>query len=224
MNSFNKELENIKYRYEKRKRKKLKESFYFIYYMKCERERKYYEILKNKFSSFENLKIMEIGAGSGDNLLAFKRFGFKWENIYANELLDDRVKILKENLLTNNIYPGNALDLHFKNFFDIVLQSTVFTSILDIKFKRELAKKLLMMTKENGLILWYDFKVDNPYNKDVKGISKEEIKKLFKDAKKIRFHSVTLAPPLGRRVGKFYNFFNFIFPFLRTHLIAEIHK
>lgn len=80
------------------------------------------------------------------------------------------------------------------------------------------------MAKENGLILWYDFKYNNPSNKDVKGVNKREIKELFPDAKKIIFHNVTLAPPIGRRVGKFYNLVNLLFPFLRTHIIAEIYK
>jgi len=157
-------------------------------------------------------------------LLAIKRFGFEWSNIYANELLDDRVAILNKNIPNANIYSGDALALKFENSFDVVFQSTVFTSILDFDFKKRLSQKMWNMTKENGLILWYDFKYNNPSNKDVKGVNKREIMELFPDAKKIIFHNVTLAPPIGRRVGKFYNLVNLLFPFLRTHIIAEIYK
>jgi hypothetical protein len=73
-------------------------------------------------------------------------------------------------------------------------------------------------------MIWYDFKYNNPNNLDVKGVGKTEIKKFFPKAKKIIFHNVTLAPPIGRRVGKMYNLINFLFPFLRTHVIAEIYK
>ena len=78
------------------------------------------------------------------------------------------------------------------------------------------------MKSEKGIILWYDFVYDNPFNKDVKGINKKEIKSLFPMASKYIFYKTTLAPPIGRRIKKFYNFFNILFPFLRTHTIAVI--
>jgi hypothetical protein len=83
---------------------------------------------------------------------------------------------------------------------------------------------MFAMTKKDGLILWYDFKYNNPKNKDVKGIGKNKIRELFKQAKTIEFHNVTLAPPIGRKVKRFYNLVNFLFPFLRTHVIAVIKK
>ena len=169
------------------------------------------------------MRILEIGAGSGDNLLFFKRTGIKWENIYANEIMENRVELLRENLPTATILPGNALDITYGHF-DVVFQSTVFSSILSPEMKVKLAEKLSEMTNSGGIILWYDFKYDNPANKNVKGVKKKEIRKLFPNAKKIEFHNVTLAPPIGRRIGKFYNFINTIFPFLRTHIIAAIHN
>ena len=169
-------------------------------------------------------KLLKLVQGGGDNLIALKRNGFDWKNIYANELLEDRVEMLIKNLPNSNIYAGDASNLEFKNYFDVVFQSTVFTSILDIDFKIKLAVKMFDMVKDNGLILWYDFKYNNPKNPDVKGVGKNEIKKLFPEAKKIIFYNVTLAPPIGRRIGKFCNVFNFLFPFFRTHIIAEIYK
>jgi 2-polyprenyl-3-methyl-5-hydroxy-6-metoxy-1,4-benzoquinol methylase len=216
------EIQYIKERYEKRKRYVKKENIYFQYFAKSERELKYLEILSNHRLDLTNINILEIGAGYGDNLLFFHRIGIPWQNIYANELLDERVNILKRNIPLSTIISGNALDLNYDNHFDIVFQSTVFTSILDKDFKKDLALKMMKMIKKDGIILWYDFKFNNPNNHDVKGVNKSEIKKLFKDAKKIRFYNVTLAPPIGRRINKLYNLFNFCFPLLRTHLIAVI--
>lgn len=131
---------------------------------------------------------------------------------------------MKENIPNANIYSGDALNLEFVDYFDVVVQSTVFTSILDFEFKTKLAQKMWDMTKEKGMILWYDFKYDNPNNSDVKGIKANEIKKLFLRSKNIEFHRVTLAPPIARKIGKFYNLINIMCPFLRTHTIAEIYK
>ena len=223
------ETTQIAERYNRRKNnddvKKIMSNFYFSHFAQSERELKYTEIINKRFKSIENIKLLEIGAGTGGNIFFFKRLGLKWKNIYANELLQDRFKILKSTFPNINLHEGDACEIEpdMNNLFDIVFQSTVFTSILDNNFKEVLAKKMWSLLKPGGIILWYDFAFDNPSNKDVKGVKKEEVKSLFKDAKNIKFYKTTLAPPIGRRVKKLYPFFN-IMPFLRTHLIAEIEK
>ena len=147
-----------------------------------ELERILITILNQEFpNKIKKLKLLEIGCGSGINLLKFIELGFSPENILGNELLEERVIEAKKILpSTVNIIPGNALELELKNdSFDIVFQSTVFTSILDNNFKKALAKKIWGLTKPGGIILWYDFTFDNPKNKDVKGIPLKEIRELF---------------------------------------------
>ncbi len=222
------ENENIQERYKKRTDNEryefLGKNLFFTHYSLAERELRFSRIIKKKFSSARNLKLIEVGAGAGNNLAIFKKMGFKWKDLYANELLEDRFFVLKENLPSCVLHQGDALELNYKENFDIVFQSTVFTSVLDMEIKKMLAKKMLEMTKPGGIVLWYDFKFDNPSNKDVKGVDKNEIKSLFNFAPKIEFYAVTLAPPIGRRIGRLYSLVNFLFPFLRTHLIAVIHK
>jgi len=222
------EIENIKNRYEERKKNlhlPTKGDFYFNWYNVHDRELKFAEIFRNHFGiDFSALKLIEIGAGTGYNLYFFTRIGFALNNIWANELLDDRFETLKSNFPAIHCEAGDATLLNHPEVFDIVFQSTVFTSILDEHFKKNLANTLFKMTKPGGLILWYDFRFDNPRNKHVKGIGKKEVRSLFPDAKTIKFTKLTLAPPIGRRVFKLYNFINFVFPFLRTHVIAEIYK
>jgi len=219
------EIDNVKLRYQKRSNKSYLYSVLndYNYYTRIEREYRYMQILKKRYPDCSALKLLEIGAGTGDNLSGFHRLGFRWSNLFANELLNERVELLKINIPSATILPGNALDLTYKNEFDIVFQSTVFTSILDNNFKQELANRMLKMLKPGGFILWYDFKFNNPQNHDVKGVGRAEIKKLFPDCK-IKFYPVTLAPPIGRRAGRYCNLINNIFPFLRTHLVAEIYQ
>lgn len=225
---MNNEINEIRTRYERRSLKAQSEkkdrNWPFSYFVQSEREFIYAKIIRNLFNSCNDIKIIEIGAGNGSNLLFFHRLGIPFPNIYANELLENRGVILKKNLPTPNIYIGNACELKYNEEFDIVFQSTVFTSILDYEFKKKLADRMWEMVKSTGIILWYDFKYNNPNNRDVKGIDKKEIKMLFPLAKDIEFYNVTLAPPIGRRIGKLYNILNFFLPFLRTHLIAVIKK
>ncbi len=45
--------------------------------------------------------------------------------------------------------------------------------------KRKIASEMLRVLKEDGSIIWYDFFVRDPRNKDVSGIGKNEIRQLF---------------------------------------------
>lgn len=222
------ETERIKKHYEERKENDVvqKSNTYdlFIHHMKKEREAVYKQVILSNFKHPENIKIIEIGAGAGANIPFFNEMGIDYKNIFANELIDERATTLKNIFPDVPLFIGDASTLTFENNFDIVFQSTVFTSILDADFKERLAHKMWEMTKTNGIVLWYDFKYNNPRNKSVKGINKNEIKKLFPETKKISFYNVTLAPPIGRKFQGIYRLLNILFPFLRTHVIAVIYK
>jgi|SRR5690606_26404592 len=190
----------------------------------AEREAHYGRILRQQGAPGA-LRLLEIGAGAGGNIPFFLAFGIDPRKLHANELLPDRVEALRASQPDITIYPGNALDIPqaLDGSFDVVFQSTVFTSILDPHFKRLLAQRMWALTKPGGLILWYDFIFDNPANPDVKGVGIREVRSLFPHASTFRSHRVTLAPPIGRRVGRLYPLFNAL-PLLRTHVVAEIGR
>jgi SAM-dependent methyltransferase len=238
------EIELIKERYARRDAQKCGTVYdrYFMTGLYCRNECEivYAKIIREMFGNdLSKRKIIEIGAGTGGNLLFFQYLGFQWGNIYAIELLDERYNALKMRILqaplfaqTNDLFgtardvciQGDALLLPYKEEFDVVFQSTVFTSVLDENFRKALANKMFEMLKPGGIILSYDFTYNNPGNKDVRKLTKKEIIKLFPNHKSVLFKKVTLAPPVARRVGKFYNLINLLFPMLRTHLIAVIKK
>ena len=173
-------------------------------------------------------KVLEIGCGSGGNLLELMRLGFLPENLIGNELLEERSLIARHTLPEAiKIITGDASSLKLpENSFDVVFQSTVFTSILDDDFQKKLAARMWAMVKPGGGILWYDFIYNNPRNPDVRGVPVKRIQVLFPKAK-INVNSLTLAPPISRRVTRInpyiYTIFN-VFPFLRTHVLCWIQK
>lgn len=187
-----------------------------------EREFKTRELLGKYCSNYSTKRFLEVGAGQGGNLPFFHKIGFQWQNIHANELLPERIKALRTNFPQCTIFEGNALELSDDVKYDIVYQSTVFTSILKQEDRVQLAKRMWQLLNPNGIILWYDFAFNNPANKDVRKVDKNELKILFPEAKLFEIKKITLAPPIGRRVGGLYPLLNA--PFLRTHLLALFQK
>jgi ubiquinone/menaquinone biosynthesis C-methylase UbiE len=226
------EEEEIKARYERRKN--ISSHRYSILnpatiLIEQEKERAMIKWIKeNRLEPLENKKLLEFGCGIGINIQKFIRFGFTPSNIFANELMDERLQIAKKLLPAQvNFYNGSVMNLHFnENYFDIVFQSMVFSSILDLDYKYKLAEKMWHWVKPGGGILWYDFIYDNPQNPDVKGVRLNELKNLFKGAKIVK-KKITLAPPISRIVTRIhpnlYYLFNSIY-FLRTHLLVWIKK
>ncbi len=173
-------------------------------------------------------RLIEIGCGNGDNLLQFLTLGFQPENLVGNELMAEYAANARRLLpIATQIFPGDAATLDLpEESFDIVFQSTVFSSILDADFQQKLADRMWSLVKPGGGILWYDFTFNNPNNPDVKGVTRSQIRTLFPQGQ-LKTWRITLAPPINRRVSKIhpglYPVFNAL-PFLRTHLLGWIRK
>ena len=122
----------------------------------------------------ENLavkKILEVGCGTGQWLRDFIKWGARPENVTGIDLLPERLSRARRSCPPAvRIQCASAAQLPFSNErFDLVLQSTVFTSILDPDLKRRVAAEMMRVVKPDGFILWYDYHVNNPWNNDVRG-------------------------------------------------------
>src|SRR5206468_12139162 len=108
--------------------------------------------------------------------------------------------------------------------FDVISQFVVFTSILDWSLKQQIAAEMLRVLKPSGVILWYDFRMNNPRNAQVRGIGRAEVERLFPLCN-IRLHSLLLAPPVASmivpRSTRLASMLERV-PFLRTHYLGLI--
>lgn len=183
-------------------------------------------LLESGFSGFGDLRLIEIGCGSGGNLLRLLRWGFDPSKLVANELLPDRLDAARKLLpAAVEIVPGDARVIDRPGAFDLVYQSTVLSSILDDDFQQQLANTMWSLTAPGGAVLSYDFAVDNPKNKDVRGVPVKRLRQLFPEGT-LALRRVTLAPPLARRFGttRFgYSTLNAL-PLLRSHRLVLISK
>jgi len=174
------------------------------------------------------LRALEVGCGAGGNLLELLRFGFRPEHLAGVELLPERFALARKLLpAAVTLWQGDAavVDLNGARP-DVVLQSTVFSSLLDDDFQQRLAERMWSWVAPGGGVLWYDFTVDNPRNPDVRGVPLKRVKALFPRGT-VWHRRITLAPPLARALCRvhpsLYPLFNALPP-LRTHLLAWIEK
>jgi len=225
-------LDDVKERYDRRKN--LPSSMYdplnpSVYMSRQEKERALIRWVDYAgLAPVSDKRVLEVGCGSGGNLLDLVRLGFRPENLVGNELLKERVLAAKRNLPESvMILEGDAAELDLEEeTFDVVLQSTVFTSILDLDFQQRLANRMWSLVKPGGGVLWYDFTYNNPKNPDVKGVPVGRVHELFPGGE-FKAWRLTLAPPVSRVVTKIhpglYALFNTT-PFLRTHVLCWIRK
>ena len=174
------------------------------------------------------LRLTEVGCGSGGNLLELLHLGFAPAHLQGIELLPERFAQAQERLpAAVRLLPGDATVADVPPASqDLVLQSTVFSSLLDDAFQQHLADVMWTWLRPGGAVIWYDFTVDNPRNADVRGVSVARIGQLFPRGQ-LTAQRVTLAPPLARvacRVHPWLHDALNLLPLLRTHVLAWVAK
>jgi SAM-dependent methyltransferase len=172
--------------------------------------------------------ILEIGCGHGRWLREFLKWGASPENLAGIDLLPERIEQARRLSPSGFAFAiGNAAQLSYPDVsFDIVFQATVFTSILNDGVKKKVAEEMLRVLKPDGLLLWYDFRVNNPRNPDVRGIDSTEINRLFPDCR-ITLERITLAPPLLRFLAPYTWLGSYVLsaiPWACTHYLGAIRK
>ncbi len=155
---------------------------------------------KNGFTDLPSLSILEMGCGDGGVLAEYLGFGALPEKLYGVDLLFDRLLHAHHRLPSSGFAnaDGRALPLPSRTF-DLVLQSTAISSILDPEIRRSICADMLRVLKPAGMILWYDFWL-NPTNPQTRGIRPGEIKRLFPNCH-YEFQRITLAPPIARKLA-----------------------
>lgn len=200
-----------------------------VYMAMQERERALIRLLhKHLLVSRQTATVLEVGCGTGTNLLELIRLGFDPARLTGNELIPERISIARRRLPELvRLVEGNFLDMEVGSCsYDIVYQSTVFTSILDGPARKAMAARMWELVRSGGGVLWYDFTVDNPRNRDVRGIRIREVRQLFPEGS-VDVMRVTLAPPVARFLARMspslYTIARSIPP-LRTHVLCWIQK
>jgi ubiquinone/menaquinone biosynthesis C-methylase UbiE len=198
-------------------------------FMVQQRERRLLTLLRRYgFTALESKTLLEVGCGTGQWLRDFVKWGALPENVTGIDLLPERLSRARRLCPAGvRLQIASAAQLPFANErFDLVLQSTVFTSILDPDLKQRVAAEMMRVVKQQGLIVWYDYHVNNPWNNDVRGVKRREITQLFPDCQ-IELERITLLPPLARFLASYSYLGCYLLeklPPLCTHYLGVIRK
>jgi ubiquinone/menaquinone biosynthesis C-methylase UbiE len=180
-------------------------------------------------------KLLDVGCGTGRHLLDFEAWGSQRSNLAGIDLIESRALYARAWLCTPS--PGSVFGADIRvgcassmpwpdATFDVVYQSTVFTSIIDHGMKRAVATEMLRVLKPGGAVLWYDFFYNNPKNPHVRGVKAYEIRALFPKCH-VKLKRITLAPPIARWLVPLSWIGALLLEkiaLLNTHYLGIIHK
>jgi ubiquinone/menaquinone biosynthesis C-methylase UbiE len=239
-----KEVDRILREYERRERE-IPVDFYSPthpanLFFRQSRERAVLQLLgRSNLFPLHNRRVLDVGCGTGQWLVDFETWGADRANLAGIDLVPSRVEQAAARLSGlrdesgrtvspgADIRLGDASRLPWEDdSFDLVVQSMAFSSILDQEMRRNLAREMARVVAPGGVILWYDFSVDNPRNPHVRGVRTKEILALFPG---FTFESqrITLLPPLARRVAGISVLAAELLTrmrFLNTHILAVLRS
>lgn len=157
--------------------------------------------------------LARLGAGAGD--------------VMGIDLLPDRLAAARQSHPSLPLALANAAHLPFPDeAFDVVVCFTVLSSVLDPGLARSIASEAERALRPGGLVIWYDLRVGNPRNRNVRGLRRSEVAALFLRCSG-PFRSVTVIPPLVRALGQrssvAYRWLRRL-PATRTHWAAVLRK
>lgn len=192
-----------------------------------ERDHQLLRVLRSTgFVPLTSRRLLDVGCGNGDGLAQFLEWGARPENLFGVDLLPDRIRQARAHHPEITFQEANGETLPFADAaFDLILSFTVFTSILDDGMAGHVSREMDRVLRPGGAVVWYDFRMNNPFNRCVRPMARENVTRLF-PSYDARLQSITLLPPLARRgrlTGMLYAGLA-AWPFLRSHYLGLLIK
>jgi SAM-dependent methyltransferase len=148
-------------------------------------------------------RLLDAGCANGKWLeICCRRWGARQIHCFGNDGREDRWREWRQTNpgaeITFVLKATHELDFAAQSF-NVVHQSMMLSSIVDSETRTRTAEVLWRLLGPNGILISYDFWL-NPLNSGTVGIDWTELQRLFPDGRKVYARSLTLAPPLGRKL------------------------
>jgi ubiquinone/menaquinone biosynthesis C-methylase UbiE len=162
-----------------------------------ERWRKIAGILDVRFRSAVKPRVLDVGCGAGGDLAHIAEL-LPGAELFGVDLIEARVEAARRAVPAATLWVqgGEALPFGDRSV-QLVVLSTVLSSILDPVMRRRVAAEAYRVISDDGIVLIYDIRLPSPANPNVRAIGKSELRALL-PAACIRSNPMTLLPPLAR--------------------------
>lgn len=175
----------------------------------------------------EGCRVLEVGCGEGGWLPDLLGWRLKASDLFGVDFDPRRLIAARRRLPGCRFFAADGAALPFADAsFDFTLGSTVFSSLLEPALQERVAREIVRVLRPGGAHLHYDLALDNPANRQVRGLTAGRVRELFPSLS-FTGHRTTLAPPLCRRIAPLSPALATLLeslPFLRSHLVAVLRK
>lgn len=170
-------------------------------------------------------KILDVGCGRGDSLAPLMSFGFDPGVLYGIDVIPERVAEGARRFPATHLSCGDATHMAYEsNFFDVVMESTMFVQITDEGLAQKMADEMLRVLKPSGYLVLIDWRYGFGHP-EYRAVSKRRIDRLFHAGLKTERWCQTsgaLIPPLGRFLSTYFSSLYFVVAKWAPPLVGQV--
>lgn len=171
--------------------------------------------------------VLDLGCGSGARLAEWAGWGADESLLIGLDLMESLIAQARWSYPRISWLVGSGDRLPFADAsFAIVTQSMAVSSVLDQQMRRNMAAEMWRVLAPGGLLLWFDMRLVNPWNPNIRPVGLSEVLRLF-PVSPLESRSLILLPPLARRLaGRWPGICRGIetLPFMRSHRLTLLRK
>lgn len=173
-----------------------------------------------------NSIVLNVGCGNGADNFQLLRLHYDIKNIFGIDINDERLSIAQHVFPNSSCELGDASNMKYKNdFFDIVFESTMFSTIADDNLCDKIASEMIRVCKQSAHIVLVDWKIPKPNNPNYNALTHKKLVEFFKvgvETDLVLTARGALIPPIGRFISKYLHGIYFLISSCLPFLVGQV--
>ena len=174
------------------------------------------------FSSPSEVRLIDLGCGFASHLNYFLSLGIPHNQLIGCELhptiYNEAIDRLPKDI---SIFNSSVLDIPVDTLSEVnvIYQSMLLSSLVDPLYRSSTIDYIVNSMSSGSFFVSYDLRISNPNNIDVSPLAAREILSSHSAIKLVHSSSLTLLPPLARKLGNNYHLVSWLsrIPLLHSH-------